>query len=161
MIVADCLAGIYTFDTVRDYPKAISLYARVKEMDKGQSPYIENIAEKRIKCCELLNCTQLNSPSPELISEVHKMSQTDNFSRTVIACYYITAPEIKSRENYESYKEDGYKQLINAVEENYRPAIALLEYLSQKGRIKGMSKKNVSEFRLRNNPPMSENNWYE
>lgn len=161
MIVADCLAGIYTFDTVRDYPKAISLYARVKEMDKGQSPYIENIAEKRIKCCELLNCTQLNSPSPELISEVHKMSQTDNFSRTVIACYYIAAPEIKSRENYESYKEDGYKQLINAVEENYRPAIALLEYLSQKGRIKGMSKKNVSEFRLRNNPPMSENNWYE
>lgn len=161
MIVADCLAGIYTFDTVRDYPKAIALYTKVLKMDDGKSPYIEEIAKKRIKCCEMLNRTQLTPPSSELIAKVKEMALTDNFSRTVLACYYITAPEIRSQENYKLYKAEGYKLLIDSVDGNYRPGIALLEYLCKKRYIKNMSQDDVTEFRIKCNPPISENNWYE
>lgn len=161
MIVADCLAGMYTFNTARDYPKAIALYNKVEDMLGDENTYMKLIAQKRIKCCEMLDCTELNPPSTELLTKVKENAQTDNFSRVILGCYYITAPEIQQLENYKAYYAAGLKLLLNSVEENYRPGVTLLEYLSKKKMIEEFEKKNVKHFRKENNPPISENNWYE
>ncbi len=127
----------------------------------GENSHMELIAQKRIKCCEMLDCTELDPPSTELLTEVKVNAQTDNFSRVILSCYYITAPEIKRLENYKAYYAAGVKLLMNSVKENYRPGVALLEYLSKKKVIKEFKKKSVQQFREENDPPISENNWYE
>lgn len=161
MIIADCLAGLYTFNTVRDYAKAIILYQRVTEMIKGHNDNLVGIVEKRIACCRMLDSTELNPPSAEILEKVNKNSQTDNFSRVVLACYYLTAPDVYYADNSSAYYEAGVKLLAHAIDENYRPGIALLEYLCKKEIVTEFTKNEVKKFRKSNNPPISENHWYE
>ena len=161
MIVADCLAGLYTFDTVRDYAKAISLYQKVIDMVKGKNQMMVDIAQRRIRCCEMLDCTELDPPSEKMIESVKEDAKSDNFSRVVLACYYITAPEYEYSDHYQPYYEAGKKLLMHSVEENYRPGFALLEFLCEEKIITEFKKKEVKEMRKKVKPPMSENNWYE
>lgn len=161
MIIADCLAGLYSFNTVRDYAKAIALYKRVISMINDQNNNLVKIAHKRQACCEMLECTELNPPSNDLLNLINDNAKTDNFSRIVLACYYLTAPDIINSENKTKYYEAGKRLLINAIDENYRPGIALLEYLCKEEIITDFTKSEVKRFRKSNKPPISENHWYE
>lgn len=136
LLVADSLAGLYSFDTVRNFDRAMELYNHVIERNDG----LRVLAEKRTLCCELLSSTPLSLPNEAMIRKITENAKSDNWSKTILAFYFLTTPGIR---NEDGNAEIGMRYLTSAVLNNYRPAIHLFGYL---GRLRRLKKFNNTQF---------------
>ncbi len=136
LLVADSLAGLYSFDIVRNYDRAMELYNQVIERNED----LRVLAEKRMLCCELLSSTPLSLPNEAMIRKITENAKTDNWSKTILAFYFLTTPGIRKEDGNAKI---GMRYLTSAVLNNYRPAIYLFGYL---GRLRRLKKFNNTQF---------------
>jgi hypothetical protein len=156
MLTADALAGMYSFHTVRNFSRAMELYTKVIERQEPSGKFKE-IAEKRIQCCELLSASPYNLPNETKLKAIEKNANTDNFSSTVLAFYYLTTPEIRSEVGN---RERGMHYLNNALYKNYRPAFFLFQYLGRMNVIKKFDENRFNDFLYDHELPIIEHVYF-
>lgn len=130
LLVANCLMGEYSFNTMRNYTMAKKLYQVVIDNNDSTGDINERLskmAERRINCCKLMSSTKLNPPDTSLLKKIDEDSINDDLSGTLLAFYYLTAGDYYDEAKYEL----GMQYLNSAISNNYRPALYLFRYLGE------------------------------